>query len=305
MLIFLLILKIIGMILLVIACLIAVILFIPVFYELQADISKGSYTFRMHWLFHLVRFCFRYEKKMSAVLSILFIRIDFTDPEWKKKREKKKKQRLERKRKKAAKKRASKKEKERKKYLKEHEKNRSSLELDIEHEGKNDRISARAAGAESEGTADREEQIPGEKAVESAAVVEKEARGAGIHIPDGVRRIIDILRALYDSEIFGTVLPKLQLFLLRIRPRKLKGDLSFGLSDPAATGQILGVISMIPYLFQTELHICPDFESDRSYIEGNVYMRGRVHMIFPVVFAIRMIFDKNVRRFLRAVKKKN
>lgn len=290
MLIFFTILKIIGIVFLIAACLIGIVLFVPVFYELDADIDEGKYTFRLSWLFSLIRFCFTYQEKMTAVLSVLFFRADFADPKWRAAREEKKKKRQEKKRKKAQKKKNRKRDRQREKYLKEREKNRSSIDLG---ESLNEAVQGK-----------KDEAIPGEKAVHAAAAAEESAEKQGIPVPKNLAKIIHMIHALYDSGIFGAILPRLQLFLIRIRPRKLKGELHFGFRDPATTGQVLGMISMIPYLFQTELQICPDFEAEEAYIKGKIYVRGRIHMIFLVQFAVRVILDKKVRSFLKAMKKK-
>ncbi|MEI3338924.1 MAG: hypothetical protein V8R80_02370 [Eubacterium sp.] len=129
MLIFFTILKIIGIVFLIAACLIGIVLFVPVFYELDADIDEDKYTFRLSWLFSLIRFCFTYQEKMTAVLSVLFFRADFADPKRRAAREEKKKKRQEKKRKKAQKKKNRKRDRQREKYLKEREKNRSSIDL--------------------------------------------------------------------------------------------------------------------------------------------------------------------------------
>ena len=81
MMIFLLILKIIGIILCVILGVLAVILFVPVFYEADANIDEMDYKVRIHWLAKLIRFEFRWKEKAHAVLKILWFVIDFTDPE--------------------------------------------------------------------------------------------------------------------------------------------------------------------------------------------------------------------------------
>ena len=66
MMIFLLILKIIGIILCVILGVLAVILFVPVFYEADANIDEMDYKVRIHWLAKLIRFEFRWKGTCSA-----------------------------------------------------------------------------------------------------------------------------------------------------------------------------------------------------------------------------------------------
>ena len=56
MMIFMLILKIIGIVLCVIIGILAMILFVPVCYKVDADIDEMDYKVRIHWLAKLIRF---------------------------------------------------------------------------------------------------------------------------------------------------------------------------------------------------------------------------------------------------------
>ena len=81
MMVFMLILKIIGIVLCVIIGILAMILFVPVCYKVDADIDEMDYTVRARWLGWLIRFEFRWKEKAHAVLKILWFVIDLTDPE--------------------------------------------------------------------------------------------------------------------------------------------------------------------------------------------------------------------------------
>ena len=77
MMIFMLILKIIGIVLCVIIGILAIILFVPVCYKVDADIDEMDYTVRARWLGWLIRFEFRWKEKAHAVLKILWFVIDY------------------------------------------------------------------------------------------------------------------------------------------------------------------------------------------------------------------------------------
>lgn len=290
---FLLILKIIGIVLLVLACIAALILFIPVFYEFDGDIDEGRYTVRISWLFRAVRFRFRFHEKAEAVLQILFFRYDFTDPV-------KKEQRQKRKDKKAAKKRAreerkckSKREKRQKSREKEREKARQDINL--EEELPQDRQPSECSDE------DTGKKKTFEKKDDAGAKQIKDIAGG---IAEKVKGAIGVIHFMREHQILEIIWPKLQVFLIRIRPRQLRGHIQFGFTDPATTGQILGAVAMIPFLYQTELSINPDFEPEETYISGNVYMKGRMHLIHFIILIIKMILDKNIRSFLSSLRKK-
>ncbi len=123
-------------------------------------------------------------------------------------------------------------------------------------------------------------------------------------ITDKIKTAISVIQFLREQELIGAVWGKLQIFLLHIRPRVLQGHLKFGLSNPADTGQILGGIAMIPFLYQTELQIEPDFEVDRNYIQGKIYSRGHMCCIHLVILIIRLIRDKRIRDVIHAFREK-
>lgn len=88
------------------------------------------------------------------------------------------------------------------------------------------------------------------------------------------------------------------LYLLgHFRFRKMYTDLTFSLSDPAWTGQTLGVLSMIPLFYQYEVHLYPDFEAEKLYVQGDFEIKGRIRLVHLVVATLRLLLDQKVRIF--------
>lgn len=341
MVIFLLILKIIGIVLLVLACIIALILFVPVFYEFDGDIDEGRYTVRISWLLRAVRFRFQFHEKAEAVLWILFFRYDFTDPVKKEQRQKRKDKKAARKRARKEKKYKNKKEKRQSSREKEREKAHREINLEEElpensqfeamesSQAKKESVSrpvvkkdsddAGSPGTEqgsgdagsSEAEPDPEKQDstdagqssgnpPGFGKKDAAAGKFKDIAGGIAEKLSGAVRLIRFVR---ENQILGMIWPKLQIFLIRIRPRQLRGQIQFGFSDPATTGQVLGGIAMIPFLYQTELVVNPDFEAEKAYVSGNIYIKGRMHLIHFIILIVKVLLDKNMRSFLGSLRK--
>lgn len=85
-------------------------------------------------------------------------------------------------------------------------------------------------------------------------------------------------------------------YLLRhSKLRKVITDFVFSTGDPAATGQVLGVLCMIPTLYQYDFKITPDFEADEAYIKGTFLAAGKVRLIHVLIIIWRLISDKEVR----------
>lgn len=338
MMIFLLILKIIGIILCVILGIVAVILFAPVFYEADANIDEMDYKVRIHWLAKLIRFEFRWKGKAHAMLKILWFVIDFTDPEAVAARKAKKKVKSRKKLIKQQKKEAKEREKQTRQRQKEAQQEQADREARAQQreafrkqqeEAETKKVEAvnadeslgkeasvaqdkeayeKAEQAESENI--RQESAESEKAEANESKVSvleklKSAHGTAGSILDKVKTALAVIHYLREQELISAVWVKLQVFLLRIRPRKLSGHLKFGLSNPADTGQILGVIAMVPLFYQTELQIEPDFEAEDNYVQGQVYVKGHICCIHLVILIIRLLRDEKIRTLIRTIREKN
>jgi len=90
--------------------------------------------------------------------------------------------------------------------------------------------------------------------------------------------------------------------LLRaIRPRKVKGFIHFGFEDPATCGKVLMYLSMIYPTLPRKLVFDPSFEDTELY--GNIVIKGRLYLIVVAVCAIRLYFNKDIKRMLALYKK--
>lgn len=113
----------------------------------------------------------------------------------------------------------------------------------------------------------------------------------------------DALLKVYHSPRF-TVAKKDAISYIRVllgivKPRHLQGNVQFGLSDPAATGQALGLLSLALPLYDDYLVISPDFE--QACLRGNLSGDGKIRL-FPVVkLALKVIFNKNLIKVTKKV----
>ena len=349
MMIFLTILKIIGIVLCVILGIIAVILFVPICYELDADIDQKEFKARIHWLGRLVRFEFHWKEKAYAVLKILWFVIDFTDPEAVAARKAKKEEKARKKQLKQQKKEAKEREKQARQDEKEKQQEAADREARaqqrekfrrqqgeaVENESKTENLNSSRTTEETVENTDKvvknsNERVSAEQEVSVPDRVNKQedetekqttfsddvnaeekqsvlgklksAHEKANSIKDKVKSGIAVIQFLREQELIPAVWVKLKVFLLHIRPRVLQGHLKFGLSNPADTGQVLGGIAMVPFLYQTELQIEPDFEAEDNYIQGQVYSRGYMCCIHLVILVIRLLRDKKIRSVIHTIR---
>lgn len=71
-----------------------------------------------------------------------------------------------------------------------------------------------------------------------------------------------------------------------ILPRKIRGWVHFGTSDPAQTGEILGAVSILFAMYGQGVRVIPDF--DQAVFEGEAELRGSLRGIVLLILVIRI-----------------
>lgn len=117
------------------------------------------------------------------------------------------------------------------------------------------------------------------------------------NITEKVRHYYDLLREDSTKEAFYFCRSQLLWLLRKVAPRKMTGDVQFGTGDPAMTGQVMGMISVILPVYSYEIELEPDFE--KKIFEGEVKVKGSVQTWSFVVVAWRLWRNKNLRRVIK------
>ena len=86
-----------------------------------------------------------------------------------------------------------------------------------------------------------------------------------------------------------------------VLPRRLKGFLSFGFSDPADTGYVLAILGALYPVYGDHIHVTPDFQQKK--LEFSLQGSGRVCGIVVLVNGLQLFFDKNIQFILKSRKK--
>ena len=111
---------------------------------------------------------------------------------------------------------------------------------------------------------------------------------------------------IYHSETFQNafVLSKRKLFgiIKSILPKRIKGYFRFGKEDsPDTVGMAYSAYSVLYPKIGKKFSFIPEFEKD--VLNGNVYIKGRIYIFVLLFAAVRIYFDKNVKRMLKMLKK--
>lgn len=91
-------------------------------------------------------------------------------------------------------------------------------------------------------------------------------------------------------------------YLVRqLKPDRADAYVHFGTADPALTGEILAVLSIIYPFYGYQLEVVPDFE--QVCLEGNIYIKGRVQCYVMLLTAWRAYKNKYIRKMIEKFRK--
>ena len=96
-----------------------------------------------------------------------------------------------------------------------------------------------------------------------------------------------------------SALGELIYLLKHFRVRKIQSELTFSAGDPALTGQVLGVLCLIPFLYQKGVHMTPDFEAEKWYVRGGINGTGHMRLVHVLRSLIRLWKDENIRKLIK------
>ncbi len=115
----------------------------------------------------------------------------------------------------------------------------------------------------------------------------------------------DHIVQLFEKPFTKWTLDRARKLLLKIGkcffPKKAKGNLTLGLSNPADTGVTVGIISIFLPLYDGWLQIEPDFY--HQVVEGDLWLKGKFRLAAIAFPALRIVLSRNFKRTLALAKK--
>lgn len=110
----------------------------------------------------------------------------------------------------------------------------------------------------------------------------------------------DMLKKEEVKNAFSLCRRQLMRLLRHAAPRKLSGDLTIGLEDPATTGQLYGLYCASGCLHRYRIAVTPDFE--QKILKGTIRLRGHVRGIHLLILGLKLLFDKNIRYLIKELR---
>ena len=113
--------------------------------------------------------------------------------------------------------------------------------------------------------------------------------------------LLDKIRRLLEDEEakagIAILLQELAKFLRRLAPKRYRFRGEFYTGDPATTGQITGFLATIPWLQPRKgNYLLPDFSREEFYLYGRMGIAGSIQLVCVVGMALRIFFNRNVRK---------
>lgn len=121
-------------------------------------------------------------------------------------------------------------------------------------------------------------------------------------IKEALKKIKDVRTFLTDErhrEALPLIFTELKYLLTHFKFRRIQTDLTFSMGDPALTGQVLGGLCMLPFLYRYQVQVYPDFEAENTYVTGTFDIKGRARGLHIAVSAVRLLGKKEFRIWLK------
>lgn len=105
-----------------------------------------------------------------------------------------------------------------------------------------------------------------------------------------------------NKKAAGKLFKELKSILRHVGPRRGRADLSYSTGDPATTGQLTGILSMMPLMYKKGIRVRPDFTAEHFYVRGAFRINGHIQLFRFLGTAIRLYRDKDVKALIRKFK---
>lgn len=122
------------------------------------------------------------------------------------------------------------------------------------------------------------------------------------HIGDSASQVRTELLDAHNKDALKHILSEGKILLHHYRPRRVRTNLSFSAGDPAYTGELTGVLSLLPQIYARGNRLYPDFTAEKAYLDGTFRIAGHIVLFYAVAAFIRLLSDQNCRRLLKHIK---
>lgn len=119
-------------------------------------------------------------------------------------------------------------------------------------------------------------------------------------ICDKIKKAKKLLKSEQMKRTKTWMFKEIKALIFHIKPKKLQGNIRFGMEDPCLTGEILAVAGVFYPLYGEYFTIEPFFEE--QILEGEVFFRGRIYGIYFALLAWRIFQNRDLRFIIKKFK---
>ena len=113
-------------------------------------------------------------------------------------------------------------------------------------------------------------------------------------------RVMKIIEDEKNQRWLSKVLMRLKSLILYLIPQIDKLYLHFGLKDPASTGKMLGMLSLLYPVCEDRMDLEPEFAM--QIMEGEGAVRGRIRLVRALVFAVPSFVNPTFFKLIKQIK---
>ncbi|MBP9997125.1 MAG: hypothetical protein KBT19_07600 [Lachnospiraceae bacterium] len=155
------------------------------------------------------------------------------------------------------------------------------------------------ADALHDGNDNKTDSIRTENTVDNDKHEQKNKRGLLARL-ERIKEYIDILCDVRTVRAFNACKKRLGILIRAILPKKIKIVAEYGLSNPYNVARILAVYNALWAYIGQSIVLYPQYDSTEVKAYGK--LKGRIYGITFLIFALRIIFDKNCKAFYYTIK---
>ncbi len=120
-----------------------------------------------------------------------------------------------------------------------------------------------------------------------------------------VNRKREQLLRLYELPTTKTAISNSKGYILdllsHLKPKKLEGDITLGMDNPAVTGQIFGVLGLLLPIYYDNIKLTAYFEG--QMLKGDIHMRGGITIAYLLWLLLKIYRDKYTMKTYERIKK--
>lgn len=123
------------------------------------------------------------------------------------------------------------------------------------------------------------------------------------NIAENISCYKEILTKYENRLFFGRAKKRLLRVIKSIRPRLLNADLRLGTGSPDTTGYLCALYGILLPALGNHVNMTPDFEE--AVFEGTLHAKGRITLFTILLPAGKILFDKQLRTFVKELKRED